>query len=341
MVKINFKKDRISLNHGSGGLAMIQLIEQLFKPAFDNHWLNQGEDQACFEVEKGRLAMSTDAHVVSPLFFPGGDIGSLAVHGTINDLAMSGAIPQYLSASFIIEEGLAMADLKAITLSMAEAAKAANVAIICGDTKVVERGKGDGLFISTTGIGRIPEGIFLSAAQIKPGDKVILNGSIAEHGIAVLSKRQHLDFTTGIESDSASLHELVQLMLTAAPGIKCLRDPTRGGVATSLNEWAQQSGHGFLIDEQQIPVASDVASACELLGLDPLYIANEGKLLAVCPEEDSEQLIQAMRQHPLGKEACMIGQVIEDPRHWVQLRTKLGGKRLMDCLTGEQLPRIC
>ena len=339
--KLNTKNGFIELSHGSGGRAMVQLINELFLPAFTNPWLNQKNDQACFPVNAGRLVMATDAHVISPLFFPGGNIGSLAVHGTINDIAMAGAKPLYLSASFILEEGFPLADLKKIVTSMAEAARAADVAIIAGDTKVVERGKGDGVYISTTGLGVVPEGISISGDQAKPGDKVILSGYIGEHGIAVLSKRNHLEFSTSIESDTAALNDLVHQMIKAVPSIHCLRDPTRGGVASTLNEWAVQSQVGFIIDEPQIPIRTEVASACELLGLDALYVANEGKLLAICAAEDANRLITAMHNHPLGQQAAIIGEVIEDPRHFVQLRTKLGGLRIMDWLNGEQLPRIC
>ncbi|ARH00006.1 hydrogenase expression/formation protein HypE [Legionella micdadei] len=339
--KLNLKNGLIDLSHGSGGRAMVQLINELFLPAFKNPWLDQKNDQACFLVDAGRMVMTTDAHVISPLFFPGGNIGSLAVHGTINDIAMAGAKPLYLSASFILEEGFPLADLKKIVTSMAEAAFAADVAIVAGDTKVVERGKGDGVFISTTGLGVIPEGISISGDQAKPGDKVILSGYIGDHGIAVLSKRNNLEFSTTIESDTAALNDLVTHMLDAVPSIHCLRDPTRGGVASTLNEWALQSRVGFVIDETKIPIRTEVASACELLGLDALYVANEGKLLAICPAKEADQLITAMHGHPQGKQAAIIGEVIEDPRYFVQLRTKLGGLRIIDWLNGEQLPRIC
>ncbi|KTD35047.1 hydrogenase expression/formation protein HypE [Legionella nautarum] len=339
--KLNLKTGVIELSHGSGGRAMMQLINELFLPAFNNSWLDQKNDQACFTVDSGRMVMTTDAHVISPLFFPGGNIGLLAVHGTINDVVMSGAKPLYLSVSFILEEGFPLVDLKKIVTSMADAALAAKVAIITGDTKVVERGKGDGVFISTTGLGVVPEGIHISGNQAKPGDKVILSGYIGDHGIAILSQRNHLEFSTTIQSDTAALHDLVSHMLNAVPSIHCLRDPTRGGVASTLNEWAMQSQVGFIIDETQIPIRTEVAGACELLGLDTLYVANEGKLLAICAAEDSEKLIRAMRCHPLGEEAAIIGEVVEDPYHFVQLRTKLGGLRIMDWLSGEQLPRIC
>lgn len=339
--KLNIKQGCIDLSHGSGGRASSQLIEQLFFAAFDNEWLAQKNDQACFSVNAGRMVMATDAHVISPLFFPGGNIGSLSVNGTINDLAMAGAKPLHLSASFILEEGFPLSDLKQIVLSMAEAAELANVAIITGDTKVVEHGKGDGVFITTTGIGTVPHGIHISGDQARPGDHVIVSGTIGDHGVAIMSLRNHLQFTTSIRSDTAALHDLVHHMITAVPTIHCLRDPTRGGVATSLNEWALQSNVGFMMDESKFPIRTEVASACELLGLDPMYIANEGKLLAICAPKDSEKLLTTMRQHPLGRDAAIIGEVLHDPRCFVQLKTSTGGLRMMDWLTGEQLPRIC
>lgn len=339
--KLNLKHGIVDLSHGSGGRAMVQLINELFLPAFNNPWLDQKNDQACFPVSSGRMVMSTDAHVISPLFFPGGNIGSLAVHGTVNDIAMAGAKPLYLSASFILEEGFPLADLKTIVSSMADAALAAKVAIIAGDTKVVERGKGDGVFISTTGVGVVPDNVFISGDKAKPGDKVILSGFIGDHGIAVLSQRNNLEFSTKIRSDTAPLNELVARMIDAVPAIHCLRDPTRGGVASTLNEWAVQSRVGFIIDESKIPIRTEVASACELLGIDALYVANEGKLLAICAAQDADKLIKTLQTHPLGKDAAIIGEVVDDPRHLVQLRTKFGGSRLLDWLSGEQLPRIC
>ncbi|OGT55406.1 MAG: hydrogenase expression/formation protein HypE [Gammaproteobacteria bacterium RIFCSPHIGHO2_12_FULL_42_10] len=339
--KLNFKNGTIDLAHGSGGRAMAQLIDQLFLVAFNNEWLNQKNDQAAFSVSSGRMVIATDAHVISPLFFPGGDIGSLSVHGTINDIAMSGAKPLYLSASFILEEGFPLADLQKLVTSMAHAAKQANVAIITGDTKVVERGKGDGVFITTTGIGMVPEGVHISGNQAKPGDHVIVSGYVGDHGVAIMSHRNNLQFQTTIQSDTASLHDLVACMIHAAPNIHCLRDPTRGGLATTLNEFALQSQVGFMIDERKIPIRTEVASACELLGLDALYVANEGKCVAICDPSDTEKLLAAMMSHPLGLHADVIGEVIEDHRHFVQLKTKIGGMRIVDWLAGEQLPRIC
>lgn len=339
--KLNFKEGTINLTHGSGGRAMAQLIDQLFLTAFDNEWLAQKNDQACFTVSSGRMVITTDSHVISPLFFPGGDIGSLSVHGTINDIAMSGATPLYLTASFILEEGFPLNDLQKVVYSMAHAAKQAHVAIIAGDTKVVERGKGDGLFITTTGVGIVPEEIDISGDRAKPGDKVIVSGFMGDHGVSIMAYRNNLQFQTNVQSDTASLHGLVDSMIKAVPELHCLRDPTRGGLATTLNELALQSKVGFVIDESKIPVRTEVASACELLGLDPLYVANEGKLIAICPSEKTEELLAVMKAHPLGLYAEIIGEVIEDPRYFVQLKTKLGGMRIVDWLAGEQLPRIC
>ena len=340
-VRLNKRRDKINMTHGSGGRAMTQLIEELFVEHFDNALLRQANDQAAFEVESGRLVMSVDGHVISPLFFPGGDIGSLSVHGTVNDIAMSGARPLYLTAGFILEEGFPLADLERIVASMAAAARDANVAVIAGDTKVVENGKGDGVFITTTGIGRVPPGIEISGDRAIPGDAILVSGSIGDHGVAIMSKRENLEFETSVESDSAALHTLVDDMVTAVPGIHCLRDPTRGGLATTLNELAQQSGVGMQIVENDIPVKPAVGAACELLGLDPLYVANEGKLICICTAADAEQLREIMRRHPLGADAAIIGQVIEDKNGFVQMQTGFGGSRIVDWLAGEQLPRIC
>ena len=338
---VDFKNGRVDLSHGAGGRAMTQLIEELFVEAFDNEWLRQMNDQACFAIPAGRMVMATDSHVVSPLFFPGGDIGSLCVHGTINDVAMSGAHPLYLAAGFILEEGFPLADLKRIVESMADAAQEAGVHVITGDTKVVERGKGDGVFITTTGVGVVPPGIDISGDRARPGDRVIVSGTMGDHGVAIMSFRENLSFGTAIRSDTAALHGLVAAMLQAAPGIRCLRDPTRGGLATPLTEFARQSGVGMRIAESAIPVRPQVSAACELLGLDPLYVANEGKLVAVCAAQDAERLVAAMRAHPLGCDAAQIGEVTEDPHHFVQMQTAFGGTRMVDWLAGEQLPRIC
>ncbi len=338
---VDFNNGHVDLSHGAGGRAMAQLIEELFVHAFDNEWLRQMNDQASFAVPAGRMVMSTDSHVVSPLFFPGGDIGSLAVHGTINDVAMAGARPLYLAAGFILEEGFPLAQLKRIVASMAGAAQEAGVCVVTGDTKVVERGKGDGVFITTTGVGVIPPGIDISGDRARPGDSVIVSGTIGDHGVAIMSFRENLSFGTTIRSDTAALHGLVAAMVQAAPGIHCLRDPTRGGLATTLNEFARQSGVGFRLMESAIPVRPQVSAACELLGLDPLYVANEGKLVAVCAPQDAEPLVAAMRAHPLGRDAAQIGEVIADAHHFVQMKTAFGGARLVDWLSGEQLPRIC
>jgi hydrogenase expression/formation protein HypE len=341
---LDFKAGRIDMNHGGGGRIAAQLVDELFARAFDNPYLRQGNDGALLDVPAGhRLVMATDAHVISPLFFPGGDIGSLAVHGTVNDVAMLGATPLYLSASFILEEGFALAQLKRIVESMAAASRACGVPIVTGDTKVVEKGKGDGVFISTTGLGVVPAGRDIGGANARPGDAVLLSGSIGEHGVAVLSQRESLQFETRIESDSAALHTLVAAMLAAAPqgAVHVLRDPTRGGLATTLNEIAQQSGVGMLLQEAAITVLPEVAAACELLGLDPLYIANEGKLVAIVASEAASAVLAAMRAHPLGQRAVRIGEVGEDANRFVQMRTAFGGRRVVDWLSGEPLPRIC
>lgn len=340
--RLDIKNGRVDLSHGSGGRAMAQLIADVFHEALDNEWLRQGNDQAAFDVGAGRMVMTTDGYVISPLFFPGGNIGSLAVHGTINDVAMAGARPLYLSASFIIEEGFAFADLKRIADSMGEAARAAGVPVVTGDTKVVERGKADGVFISTTGIGVVPVGLNLSAEKACPGDCVIVSGTLGDHGVAVMSKRQNLTFDTAIVSDSAALHELVATMVTAAgSGLRVMRDPTRGGLAATLNELAQQSKVGFRIDEDALPVKPEVAAACELLGLDPLYVANEGKLVAIVAPEAADAMLAAMRAHPLGRDAAVVGEVVADDHRFVQMTTAFGGGRIVDWLSGEQLPRIC
>lgn len=339
--RLDITNGRVDKSHGSGGRASAQLIEELFVKHLANDLLLQGNDNAAFNVPDGRMVMSTDSHVIAPMFFPGGDIGSLSVHGTINDLAMSGAKPLYLSAGFILEEGFPLADLDTIVASMAAASTAAEVPIITGDTKVVEKGKGDGVFITTAGIGMVPEGITISGDRAQPGDVVLLSGSIGDHGVAVMSKRENLSFETQLHSDSAALHTLVARMVETAADIHCLRDPTRGGLATTLNELAQQSGVGIKIHEADIPVKPAVRAACELLGLDPLYVANEGKLICICPADQAEPLLKVMQNHPLGQDAAIIGQVIEDPHHFVQMETAFGGQRIVDWLTGEQLPRIC
>jgi len=341
MRSVDLKKGCIEMVHGSGGRAMAQLIQQLFLAAFDNEYLRKMNDQACFQSFNGRMVMSTDSHVITPLFFPGGNIGSLSVHGTINDIAMSGAKPSYLAASFILEEGFPLSDLKRIVDSMANAAQAAQVPIVTGDTKVVDKGSGDGVFITTTGIGMVPEGINISSENARPGDKILVSGTLGDHGIAIMALRENLSFQTSIESDTAALHDLVAHMITAVPDIHVLRDPTRGGVATALNEIALQSSVGMMLYENKLPIREQIYAACEFLGLDPLYIANEGKLVAICTADDSVNLLNVMRAHPLGENAAIIGEIIEDTHCFVQMQTRFGGKRVVDWLSGEQLPRIC
>jgi hydrogenase expression/formation protein HypE len=339
--KLDFAHGLIDLTHGSGGKATAQLVAELFAATFDNPWLSQGNDQAVVARPDNALVLTTDSYVVSPLFFPGGDIGSLAVHGTINDLAMAGAQPLYLTAGFILEEGLALADLKRVVDSMAKAARAAGVAIVSGDTKVVERGKADRVFINTAGVGVVRPGVAPSGDRAQPGDVILVSGTMGDHGVAIMSCRENLTFETTILSDSAALHELVAEMVAAVPDVHCLRDPTRGGLATTLNEIAQQSGVGMMIEETEIPLRSQVAAACELLGLDPLYVANEGKLVAIVAPEAAESLLAVMRAHPLGQDAAVIGTVHADAHHFVQMQTAFGGRRIVDWLSGEQLPRIC
>ena len=339
---LDIKHGRIDLSHGSGGRAMAQLIEELFTAAFDNEYLRQGNDGALLPVPAGgRLVMAADAHVVSPLFFPGGDIGCLSVHGTINDVAVMGAKPLWLSASFILEEGFPLADLKRIVESMAAASKEAGVPVVTGDTKVVEQGKGDGVFITTTGVGIVPEGVLLSGDQARPGDKILISGTLGDHGMAIMAERESLGFSAPIQSDTAALHGLIESLLASGAAIRVLRDPTRGGLATTLNEIARQSKVGMMIEEKAVPVNPEVAAACEFLGLDPLYVANEGKLVVIVAAEDADKALATMRTHPLGQRAALVGTVHEDPHHFVQMTTAFGGRRIVDWLTGEQLPRIC
>jgi len=338
---LDIASGRVDLTHGGGGRAMAQLVDELFVAAFDNEALNRGNDQAAFDVPGGRMVMTTDGYVISPLFFPGGDIGSLAVHGTVNDVAMAGAVPLSLSAGFIIEEGFPLADLKRVVDSMARASREAGVPVVTGDTKVVEKGKGDGLFITTAGIGMVPPGVDISGDKARPGDAILVSGTMGDHGVAVMSQRESLGFETAILSDSAALHTMVARMVAAVPGIRTLRDPTRGGLAATLNEIAAQSGTGMLIRETDVPVRDAVRGACELLGLDPLYVANEGKLICICADADAERLLQVMRAHPLGRDAARIGTCEADPHHFVRMETGMGGVRVVVWLAGEQLPRIC
>jgi hydrogenase expression/formation protein HypE len=333
--------DRIDMTHGGGGRAMADLIRDVFHKHLGNPVLNRGDDAGLVTVPGHRLVMSTDGHVISPLFFPGGDIGSLSVHGTVNDLAMMGAKPLYLTAGFILEEGFPLPELERIVWSMAHAACAADVQVISGDTKVVERGKGDGVFITTTGVGVVPDGLDISVANVAADQSILVSGTMGDHGVAVLAKREKLEFETEIQSDSAALHGLVAEMVAEVPGIAMLRDPTRGGLSATLNEIATIAGVGMMLDEAQIPVSPDVAAACELLGLDPLNTANEGKLIAICPRADAQTLLAAMRAHPLGQRAAIIGETTADPAHLVQMKTAFGGTRIVDWLAGEQLPRIC
>jgi hydrogenase expression/formation protein HypE len=330
------------LAHGGGGRLTQMLIERLFVPAFANPALEALHDGAILEVNGIRLAFSTDSFTISPLFFPGGDIGSLAVHGTVNDLAMCGARPIGLSAGFILEEGLPMDDLWRAVQSMQAAAQAVDVPIVTGDTKVVERGSGDGMFINTAGLGLIPEGVHISSTRARPGDVVLINGSIADHGIAVMSVREGLEFETALTSDSAPLVDMVFSILDqVGEQVHVLRDPTRGGVASALNEIAAQAGVGIRLEETRIPVGEAVRGACEILGLDPLYVANEGKFLAIVGPEAAEAVLATMRDHPLGQQAAVIGEVVADHPGKLLLRSRIGGLRVVDMLSGEQLPRIC
>ena len=352
-------EDKILLAHGSGGKLSHELIATVFRPAFSNPALDQGDDSAVLPlaaigyqlsaISQQRLAFTTDSYVVKPLFFPGGDIGRLAVSGTVNDLAVMGATPLWLAAAFVIEEGLPVATLQRVVASMRATAAEAGVTIVTGDTKVVERGGADGLFVNTAGVGIVPEGVDISGANARPGDVVIVSGPIGDHGIAVVSQREGLAFQTTIESDVAPLNGLVAAMLTSnvkspessVNNIHAMRDPTRGGLATTLNEIARQSGVAIRLEEAAIPVRDGVRAACELLGYDPLYVANEGKLVAVVAPEAAEAILAAMRRHPLGAEAAIIGTVAAEPAGRVLLRTRIGGTRLVDMLTGEMLPRIC
>jgi hydrogenase expression/formation protein HypE len=333
--------ETIQLAHGSGGRLSADLVSRFFLPRFGNETLNRLEDQAVVDFPQGRLALTTDSFVVDPLFFPGGDIGDLAINGTVNDVCMSGATPLYLAAAFILEEGLPMATLHRVLLSMEKAARAAGVQIVTGDTKVVNRGCCDKLFITTTGVGRVPDGVNISAANLKPGDSIILSGTIADHGMAILTSREGLSFASRVQSDTAPLNGLVAQMLQASPVIHAMRDPTRGGLATTLNEFAAASQVGIMLEDTAIPVRPEVRGACEVLGIDPLYVANEGKLVAVVPAEVADRVVAAMRSHPLGREAAIIGEVVAENRGLVAMRTLLGAQRIVDMPVGEQLPRIC
>lgn len=331
----------VTMSHGSGGKATWNLIEGLLRPAFDNPLLDALGDAAVLATPAGRLAFTTDAFVVRPLFFPGGDIGRLAIHGSINDLAMSGAEPLGLSVALILEEGLDMEMLRRVVASLAEAAREAGVSVVTGDTKVVDRGKADGLYITTSAIGLVRAGSPAGPATIRPGDRVLLSGNIAEHGIAVMLAREALELETPVRSDSAPLHGLARAVLDAAPGTRVLKDPTRGGVATSLNEIAAQACAAIVVNESSVPVTPAVRGACEILGIDPLHMANEGKLLAIVPAAESDAALAALRGHPLGRGAALIGEVAAEPARMVLLRTAIGGTRVLDMLVGDALPRIC
>ena len=334
--------EQIVMGHGAGGRMSHQLIQKAFVSAFQNTALNAGDDAALVEPGlRQKLSISTDSHVVFPLFFPGGDIGKLAVCGTVNDVAMLGAKPLYLTAGFILEEGLQMDTLKQVIESMRAAAEEAGVQIVAGDTKVVQKGKADGLYITTAGVGLVREGVNVSGANAKPGDVVILSGTIGDHGIAVLGARGELGFQSSLQSDVAPLNHLIAAMLDASPNIHVLRDPTRGGLATTLNEIASQSKAGIILNEESIPVHPEVNAACEMLGFDPLYVANEGKLVTIVPKEDAEKVLSAMKSTKYGEGAVVIGEVVAEPKSRVLLKTTLGSTRVVDMLAGEMLPRIC
>jgi hydrogenase expression/formation protein HypE len=334
--------EQIVMGHGAGGRMSHQLIQKAFQSAFDNPALRAGDDAARLESAiHPNLAISTDSHVVFPLFFPGGDIGRLAVCGTVNDVAMLGANPLYLTAGFILEEGLPVETLQRVVASMKAAAEESGVQIVAGDTKVVQKGKADGLYITTTGVGVIRAGFCIGGAQAKPGDVIILSGSIGDHGIAVLGARNELGFESSIQSDVAPLNHLIDAMLNASKHVHVLRDPTRGGLATTLNEIATQSNVGMLLQEEAIPVHPEVRAACEMLGFDPLYIANEGKLVAMIAGEDAERVLSAMRATRYGEDAVIIGEITAAPAGRVLLKTTLGSTRIVDMLAGEMLPRIC
>jgi hydrogenase expression/formation protein HypE len=333
--------ERVVMAHGGGGRASHDLLARVFLPAFDNPILAALEDQATLEAEPGRLAFTTDSFVVRPLFFPGGDIGRLAICGTVNDLCVGGAIPRFVAAAFVLEEGLLLGDLARVVASMQAACREAEVTLVAGDTKVVERGKADGLYITTSGIGFVPSGRSLSVAAARPGDAILVSGTIGDHGMAILALREGIGFETVLASDCAPLTALVQALLHAAPGTRLLRDATRGGVLGVLHELSTASATGLIIDEAALPIRDEVASACEMLGLDPLYVANEGKLVAVVPEAQCAAALAAMRHHPLGQSAARIGTVTSDARGTVRVRSHAGGERLARLPAGEQLPRIC
>jgi hydrogenase expression/formation protein HypE len=342
--------DRVILAHGGGGRLTADLIQRVFLPALGNDVLAALEDQATLDLhdeipaasdEGPRIAFTTDAFIVRPLFFPGGDIGRLAVHGTVNDLAVGGAVPKFLSAAFILEEGTPMEVVSRVAASMRQACAEAQVALVAGDTKVVDRGKGDQVFIVTSGIGIVPRGRRLAMRNLRTGDRILLSGTIGDHGVAIMSVREGLEFETVLESDTAPLAGLTEAMLAACPAVRWMRDPTRGGVASALNEAASAAQVGMKIVDAAIPVRPEVRAACEMLGLDPLHVANEGKLIAVVPPTDADRVLEAMRRHPLGRDAALIGEVVEDHPGLVAMKTRIGGERIVAMLSGEQLPRIC
>lgn len=333
--------DTVQLAHGAGGRLSADLIDRFVLPRFTNPDLDRLEDQAVLELPPGRLAFSTDTFVVDPIFFPGGDIGDLAVNGTVNDVAMGGADPLYLSVGFVLEEGLPLEDFHRILCSMEAASKRAGVRVVTGDTKVVDRGSCDRIFINTSGVGVVREGVALSAANLKAGDKVIVSGTVADHGMAVMTAREGLSFRTGIASDTAPLNGLAAALLDACPGLRTMRDPTRGGLATTLNEFARSSGVGIRIDDGAVPVRDDVRGACEVLGVDPLYVANEGKLAAVVPADEADAALAALHAHELGADAAVIAEVVDERPGMVTMITALGAERIVDMPVGEQLPRIC
>jgi hydrogenase expression/formation protein HypE len=331
----------VLLAHGGGGRLMHQLIDRMLRPSLDNPLLAQGHDGAVFQVDGARLAFTTDSYVVQPLFFPGGDIGQLAVHGTVNDLAMCGARPLYLSLGLIVEEGFPMDDLWRVVQSISQAARSAGVQIVTGDTKVVDRGKGDGIFINTAGLGLVAPGVDIDPAGVRPGDCVILSGDVGRHGIAIMAQREGLDFESVIESDTAPLVRPVMALLDSGAQVRCLRDLTRGGLASALIEVAQSSRVRIDIDEGALPVRDDVRGACEILGLDPMYVANEGRFVAFVPEADAPAALAALQSDPLGAGATIIGEVVAAGSGQVTVKTPIGGRRILDMLSGEQLPRIC
>jgi len=340
-VKLNIQSGLIDLSHGAGGKASAQLVAELFQPAFANPILDQMDDGALLPKYGERIVVATDAHVVSPICFPGGDIGSLSIHGSVNDAAMMGAVPRYITAGFILEEGLPLSMLKQIVHSMGRASRDCGVALVAADTKVVRRGEADQIFITTTCIGMVDDLVNLGTGQIRAGDQVLVSGSIGDHGATILTAREELGLEADLKSDSQPLHDLVQQMLKSDTHIRFLRDPTRGGIATVLNEVAVQSGHGMQIREADVPVTNGVRAVCELLGLDPLYLACEGRLVVICAKEDADQLLAMMRLHPQGSGAALIGEVMADAKHPLVLQSPWGSYRIVPMLTGEQMPRIC